>query len=72
MEDERSPMIDMVGGVMKAALPEASSVSSLSDVSSGGAASDAAEANIEDVIDPCELAWSYDFGASSLTTSCIW
>jgi hypothetical protein len=65
-------MIDIVGVVTKAPLPEASSVSSLSDASSRGAASDAAEANIEDVVDPCKLAWSYDFGASSLTTSRIW
>jgi hypothetical protein len=64
-------MIDIVGGVTKAPLPEASSVSSLSDTSLGGAASDAAEANIEDVINPCELVRSYDFGAPSLTASRI-
>jgi hypothetical protein len=41
--------------------------SSLSGVSSRGAASD--EAKVEDtiVMDPCESTWSYDFGASSIT-----
>jgi hypothetical protein len=71
MEEERSPMINIMGGVTKAPLPEASSVSSLSDASSGGAASNAAEAKIEDVVDPCELVRSYDFRAPLLTASRI-
>jgi hypothetical protein len=50
MEEERSPMINIVGDVMKAPLIEASTCSSSSDASSWGAASDAAEADVEDVI----------------------
>jgi hypothetical protein len=71
MEEEHSPMIDIVGDMSKATLPEASTCSSSSDASSWGAASDAAEADIEDVIDPRKLAWSYDFGASSVTVGRI-
>jgi hypothetical protein len=71
MEEERLLMIDIMGDVMKAPLPEASTGSSSSDASLGGAASNAVEADVEDVIDPCELAWSYDFGASSVTVSHI-
>jgi hypothetical protein len=71
MEEERSLMIDIVGDVMKAPLPKASTSRSSSDASSGGAASDAVEADVEDIIDPRELARSYDFGASSVTVSRI-
>jgi hypothetical protein len=71
MEEEHSPMIDIVGDMSKATLPEASAGSSTSDASSWGAASDAAEADIEDVIDPRKLAWSYDFGASLVTVGRI-
>jgi hypothetical protein len=56
MEEERSPMINIVGDVRKAPLPEALTGSSSSDASSLGAASDAAEADVEDAVDPCELA----------------
>jgi hypothetical protein len=56
MEEERSPMVDIMGDVMKAPLLEALTGTSLSNASSGGAASDAAEADIEDVVDPRELA----------------
>jgi hypothetical protein len=71
MEEECSTMIDIVGDVMKAPLPEASTSSSSSDASSRGAASDAVEADVEDAIDPLELGWSYDFGASLVTVSRI-
>jgi hypothetical protein len=67
MEEERSPMIDIMGDVLKAPFPEALTGDSSSDASSGGAASDAVEAGIEYVIDLRELTWSSDFGASSIT-----
>jgi hypothetical protein len=35
----------------------------------GGSANDVAEA--EDDVDPCELAWSYDFGVSSVAVGHI-
>jgi hypothetical protein len=38
--------------------------SSSSNASSGGVASDVAKAKVEDVVDLCELAWSYNFGVS--------
>jgi hypothetical protein len=67
MEEERLPMIDIVGDVMKASLPEALTGSSSSDASSMEAASDAIEADV----DPRELTQSYDFGASSFTLTRI-
>jgi hypothetical protein len=71
MEGEGSPAIDIVGDVMKASLPKASTSSSSSDSSSREAASDAAKGDVEDTTDPRELAWRYDFGASSVTVSRI-
>jgi hypothetical protein len=71
MEEEGLPMIDIVGDMPKAPLPEASIGNSSSDASSGGAASESAEANVEDVVDPRELARSYDFGSSSVTVGRI-
>jgi hypothetical protein len=71
MEEERSPLIDIVGDVVKVTLPEASTCSSSSDTSSGEVASDATKADVEDTTDPRELAWSYDFGASSVTVGRI-
>jgi hypothetical protein len=70
MEGEGSIAIDMVGDVTKASLLEASIGSSSSD-SSREAASDVAEVDIEDTTDPCELARSYDFEASSVIVNCI-
>jgi hypothetical protein len=67
MEDERSPTIDIVGDSSKAHVLEASTASSSSKASSGGATSYAAEADIEDVVEPCELEWRYDFEASLVT-----
>jgi hypothetical protein len=67
MEEERLPMIDIVGDVMKASLPEALTGSSSSDASSMEAASDAIKADV----DPRELTQSYDFGASSFTLTRI-
>jgi hypothetical protein len=64
-------MIDIVGDVTKAPLCEASTGSSLSNAPSGGAASDAVEADIEDAVDTHELVRSYDFRASSVTVSRI-
>jgi hypothetical protein len=71
MEDEHSPIIDIVGDTSKAPLMEVSMASSKSDASSGGAASDMAKAETEDAVDPRELAWNYDFGASSITVGRI-
>jgi hypothetical protein len=69
MEEERSPILDIVGDVSRVPLPEVSTASSSSNASSGGAASDEAKAEAEDtvVVDPRESARSYDFGASSVT-----
>jgi hypothetical protein len=66
MEGEGSPITDIVGDAPKGPLPEASMASSPLDASSLGAASDIAKAEAEVSVDPCELAWSYDFGASSV------
>jgi hypothetical protein len=71
VEGEGSPAIDTVGDVMKASLPQASTGSSLSDSSSREAASNASKGDIEDTTDPCKLAQSYDFRASSITVSHI-
>jgi hypothetical protein len=71
MEEEHSPVIDIVGDVTKAPLPEALSGSSSSDASLGETASDVAEDDVEDVVDPHELARSYDFRASLVTVSRI-
>jgi hypothetical protein len=67
MEEERLPMIDIMGDVMKASLPEALTGSSSSDASSVEAASDVVEADV----DSHELTQSYDFGASSFTINRI-
>jgi hypothetical protein len=56
MEGEGSPVIDIIGDTLKDLLPKASTTSSLSDSSSGGAARDVAEARAGDTIDPRELA----------------
>jgi hypothetical protein len=56
MEGEGSPVIDIVCDTSKALLPEASTTSSSSDSTSGGAARDVAEAGAGDTIDPRELA----------------
>jgi hypothetical protein len=74
MEEERSPILDVVGDVSKVPLPEVSTASSSSDDSLGGAASDDAEAEAEDtiVMDPHESARSYDFEASFITVGHIW
>jgi hypothetical protein len=56
MEGEGSPVIDIIGDTLKDLLPKASTTSSLSDSSSGGAARDVAEAGAGDTIDPRELA----------------
>jgi hypothetical protein len=66
MEGEGSPITDIVGDASKGPLPEASMASSPLDASSQGAASDIAKAEAKVSVDPCELAWSYDFGASSV------
>jgi hypothetical protein len=71
MEGESKPVIDIVGDTLKAPLPEASTASSWSDASSGGAASDVAKAKAEDARDLRKLPWSYDFGASLVTVGCI-
>jgi hypothetical protein len=73
MEGEGSPVIDIVGDTLKVPLPVPLMASSSSDASSGGggSASDVAEAEAEDDVDPCELAWSYDFGVSSVTVGHI-
>jgi hypothetical protein len=74
MEEERSPILDIVGDVSKVPLPEVLTYSSSSDASSGGAASDEAKAKVEDtvVVDPREFEWSYDFETSFVTVGCIW
>jgi hypothetical protein len=72
MEEEHSPIIDIIGDMLKAPLPEALTASSSFDASSGGAASDAAEAEAEDAMDPREFARSYDFRAYSVTEGRIW
>jgi hypothetical protein len=56
MEGEGSPVIDIIGDTLKDLLSKASTTSSLSDSSSGGAARDVAEAGAGDTIDPRELA----------------
>jgi hypothetical protein len=66
IEEEHSPIIDIVGDMPNAPLPEALMASSSSDASSGGAASDVAEIEAEDVVDPREHEQCYDFGASSV------
>jgi hypothetical protein len=73
MEEERSPILDIVGDVSKVPLPEVLTYSSSSDASSGGAASDEAKAKVEDtvVVDPREFEWSYDFETSFVTVGCI-
>jgi hypothetical protein len=67
MEEEHSLIINIVGDMSKAHLPEASIGSSSFDASSGGATRDAVKADVEDAVDLRELARSYDFGASSVT-----
>jgi hypothetical protein len=71
LEGDGSPVIDFVGDVSNGPLQEASTASSLSDASSLGAASDVAKAKAEVSVDPRELVWRYDFGASSVTVSLI-
>jgi hypothetical protein len=73
MEGECSPILDIMGDASKVPLPEASMARSSSDASSGwgGAASDEAEVEAEDTVDPCEFAQSYDFGASLVTVGHI-
>jgi hypothetical protein len=66
MEDERSPIIDIMGDTSKAPLSEALMASSSSNASSRGAASDTAEVEAKDVMDLREHAQSYDFGVSSV------
>jgi hypothetical protein len=73
MEEECSPIFDIVGDASKVPLLEDSMASSSSGASIGGAASDEAEAEAEDtvVVDPRESLRSYDFGASSITVGRI-
>jgi hypothetical protein len=71
MEEECSPILDIVGDASKVPLLEDSMASSSSGASIGGAASDEAEAEDTVVVDPRESLWSYDFGASSITVGRI-
>jgi hypothetical protein len=71
MEGEGSPIIDIVGDASKGPLSEASMASSSSNASSSGAASDVAETEAEAFVDPRELKWSYEFGASLITVGRI-
>jgi hypothetical protein len=74
MEGEGSPVIDIMGDVLKALLLEASMASSSSDSSSVGAANNVAKAVAEDAMNLRELARSYDFRMSSISwgTSGSW
>jgi hypothetical protein len=69
IEGEGYLLLDIVGDVLKVPLSEVSMTSTSSDDTSGGAASDDAETQVEDtiVMDPRESTRSYDFGASSIT-----
>jgi hypothetical protein len=73
MEEERSPILDVVSDVSKVPLPVVLMASSSSGESSLGVASGDAEAEAEDtiVMDPCESTQSYDFGASSIAVGRI-
>jgi hypothetical protein len=71
MEEEHSPTIDIMGDASMVPLSEASTASSSSNASSGAAANDVAKTKADDVVDPRELAWSFDFGASSVTVGRI-
>jgi hypothetical protein len=71
MEEEGSPIIDIVGDASKGPLPETLMTNSSSDASLLGVASDVAKAEAKVSVDSCELTRSYDFRASSVTVSHI-
>jgi hypothetical protein len=71
MEGKGSPVIDIVGDAPKGPFSKASTASSSSNASSSGASSDVAEIQAEAFVDPREVMWSYEFGASSITVDHI-
>jgi hypothetical protein len=73
MEEEHSPVLDIVGDEPKASLLEASVRGSSSGDTSSGESKNGAnvEGKESRVVDPRESAWSYDFGASTVTVGRI-
>jgi hypothetical protein len=73
MEEERSPILDIVGDGPEASRPEASAIGSSSrDTLSGGSKNGTdVEGEESGAMDPPESARSYDFGASTITVGCI-
>jgi hypothetical protein len=73
MEEERAPVLYIVGDEPDVPRPEISATSSSSRVSSGGWSRDDADTKAERIrgVDPRESMQSYDFGASTVTVDRI-
>jgi hypothetical protein len=73
MDEERSPLIDIVGDESEVPRVEVSAMNSSSEDSSGGGSSDDVKAKVEDIVvmDPRESMRSYDFGLSTVTVGRI-
>jgi hypothetical protein len=70
MEEERSPILDIVGDGPEASRPEASAIGSSSGDTLSGGSKNGTDAE-SGAMDPPESARSYDFGASTITAGCI-